>query len=652
MRGLVVWAAAIAGAASVSFGCFPGPLPVHDAGDASTPDTTAPSDTVVADTEGDDAAGDATDTIEATDATDALDAATVTDAADATDAADTGPECADDSECDRLDGPCVEGHCADGACVPLLETGTTCDDGDPCLAGDVCASGVCAGTRLPDDTVGDRARGFSATKAVIVMGGGLDLDGDDLLVLQVEGAELIRDDPTYPVTYAMPEGARYTLVLVELRKTSLEVRDVVPLLYTTEESAYIDATLGMALLADGSVVVAGAFAGPYHGASGALHGVSPSGFDLDHGIFALRASRSGEALWLREYLGAFSEPDEIPMPRVRATSTASVALAVTVTPGSLLEEVADGVTASTIPSQTSGTSRVDVIDLQGERETALTARGGDGAVVHATGFAARADGAWDVMGLTQGGETTLVTGALASEGPTIPTGVTQGMEAWVARVDGSGTLATFRHFFASGDHPAVVPWTWARHGTGLVVSLTATGGLSSRGPDAEVSATDLPSDTRGALLALDESDKIVARVDTGGFADVVGLEALEGGGVVATLLFGDRVELPTTGDSLTVTETDADAALALATFDADLRATSLVRLAAPATPGDATYGFGSILPMPVWLGTDGTLHVAGSYMPPATVGVTALAPPATGRAAAYDLLLDSDGALVCATVAP
>jgi len=71
------------------------------------------------------------------------------------DACTTGDVCADgvcagtEMDCDD-DDVCTDDSCVDGACVHTNNT-ASCDDGDSCTTGDVCADGVCAGTPMDCD---------------------------------------------------------------------------------------------------------------------------------------------------------------------------------------------------------------------------------------------------------------------------------------------------------------------------------------------------------------------------------------------------------------------------------------------------------------------------------------------------------------------
>ncbi|MCH8149333.1 MAG: S8 family serine peptidase, partial [Planctomycetes bacterium] len=56
--------------------------------------------------------------------------------------------CSVDTDCDDVNA-CTDDSCADGLCFWFEHT-QACDDGDICTIGDVCQSGVCVGTPVPD----------------------------------------------------------------------------------------------------------------------------------------------------------------------------------------------------------------------------------------------------------------------------------------------------------------------------------------------------------------------------------------------------------------------------------------------------------------------------------------------------------------------
>ncbi len=60
-------------------------------------------------------------------------------------------DCQSDEDCILSDaGPCKVGECVAGDCKVSLVSGT-CDDGNPCTAGDACKSGLCSGSAMDCD---------------------------------------------------------------------------------------------------------------------------------------------------------------------------------------------------------------------------------------------------------------------------------------------------------------------------------------------------------------------------------------------------------------------------------------------------------------------------------------------------------------------
>ncbi|MBL8788711.1 MAG: hypothetical protein JNJ59_27695 [Deltaproteobacteria bacterium] len=103
--------------------------------DGATPDTTP----------------DGTDADDATGVSDAGDAGVDGDATDTVDT--TGPDttpaqCAENDDCELVNGPagqCESWYCDDGVCLTQPLSARACDDGDPCTSSDFCDDGVCAG---------------------------------------------------------------------------------------------------------------------------------------------------------------------------------------------------------------------------------------------------------------------------------------------------------------------------------------------------------------------------------------------------------------------------------------------------------------------------------------------------------------------------
>jgi len=617
-------------------------------------------------------------------------------------------ECGADGDCDRLDAACVEGRCDGGRCIgeplsgsgcddglrcttgdvctagvcagtavvcaaidachkagvcdpgtgacsnPFKDDGTACDDGDGCTYADTCRAGVCAPGRTPNDLNGDVALGFSGDGSVRAQSLAFDTDGDIKLLLLVEGSELRLDamEPEGVTLHPMPDGATRTVVVVELRKSTMDIRSVQVVAYTTSPDAILDGSRGLAILPDGSMVVAGAFDGSFLlGADGSVPaGESPSGFSIRDGVYVARWTATGSVVWHREYLGALGAVDEIAVPLVRSAGTQTT-FGFSVPPGRVLEVVRDGHSIAVESPRLDGFSVYEAFTINGETawRGTIEPAGGEG-FAYLVDISKLDETTWVVTGATEGGATAVtVDGESAPEVP-IPTGVGDTSEAWLARVQ-VGPMP-FRHFWATYLDRFGVAMPTASTPDGSWIALDIVGRLFSRGPDQHVADHATPGRRRYALARLDPVSLEVSELRHGpGFAFISRMVNGLDGGVILSGHYDGEINLGDTAGP-TVFETHQGQGLALVALGNDTGPTFGVNLATREGIGPVTDP-DRLDPLPVLVRGDGVIVVAGTAIHDAVVGVTAIAPPSTGNTfGAFVLRLNSEGALACPAIAP
>ncbi len=634
--------------------------------------------------------------------------------ATASDTADTGDgvvaECSGDGECTRLSGLCKVGRCEAGRCVardadgtcddgnkcttadrcdagmcvgdavvcaaidqcheagacdnetgvcsnPSKDDGTPCDDSDACGVDDECRVGVCAPGRLPDDTAGDLAVGFSGDGSVLVMDMVADLDGDALLLLLVEGQSLRHENSSGESfwTHTMPVGAAQSLVLVRMDPDTLDPRPPIVLGHTSDTFG-VDAVRGLAILADGSLVISGYFNAETTLGADTTIGVSPSGFAITEGVYVARMTRAADVLWHREYFGVpRADPDEIGTPKIVLGAGMGVLHSVFVEPSQLLEIVADGDTEETLLPRDVGYSLVEELALDGAARVVAyvrTTSAPGGAYVAAV---SQVQEGFVVLGGTfAGGSTELVPSWESAPTKTIPTGVSVEPESWVAQLGPDGQLLEYRHFWSANADAGVTPFTM-EVGQHISVGLLAGGDLRSRSTNAVVESVDsgTPVGTPAGILVSVDRATLGQRwgMTTGGEVLLSRVRAGAGGELVISGYFEDRFEPSPANGSVVATEDFSRHGLLLAGVDALGAASFGVSVARPTEEFQSLFdGMG---PLPFFVTADGAYILAGTVRPNRDVGVTAKVPPTTStRQVAFVLRLNSEGALECPDTAP
>lgn len=302
----------------------------------------------------------------------------------------TGVPCDSDRTCEGLAGVCQIARCVDRVCeVTLAAEGADCDDGNRCSADDVCTDGACVGTPRTCDAVSDCHLPGSCDPETGACSTPTRLDGsgcddgnactlvdtcrlgrcvgtgkpeivDDVFVLArnddgvVElGGLVATRSGTWTAIWS--KGGVSELHHDDVRSSVLsdsdvpcglsllkwkppnQVLTVVPFLrfpdVCTSRDGWSTGLLGMQVLPDDSFVLGGFTSGEIPLANGRSRplGASPNGSMHASTYWLARFGLTGSLLWTLEFqgfLGAMSDPVEIPHRTLSANTDGKLAVAI------------------------------------------------------------------------------------------------------------------------------------------------------------------------------------------------------------------------------------------------------------------------------------------------------------------------------------